>query len=146
MEPSSRPLLLVCTRKVVCNLLSRTLAAAGTSGSTKQAWGLLEQDSIYGRLRRFMYSLHGYHHNALHSSLTGSPPLMLHPASLHILATVRCQSRGCVHRNTTFLQTPSEISPGICGMRSGYCHQYHIHNRKGFSPYVDMQEYDFHMK
>ena len=30
----------------------------GTSGSTRQVWGLLEQDSIYGRLRRFMNFLH----------------------------------------------------------------------------------------
>ena len=34
---------------------------AGTSGSTKQVWVLLEQDSIYGRLRRLKYSLHDYH-------------------------------------------------------------------------------------
>ena len=43
--------------KEVDNLLNRTLLAVETSGSTKQVWGLLEQDSIYGRLRRFKYSL-----------------------------------------------------------------------------------------
>ena len=40
------------------DLLNRTLPAAGTSGSTRQVWGLLEQDSVYGRLRRFINSLH----------------------------------------------------------------------------------------
>ena len=44
--------------KGVDDLLNHTLPAAGTSGSTKQVWGLLEQDSIYGRLRRFINSLH----------------------------------------------------------------------------------------
>ena len=44
--------------KEVDNLLNRTLLAVETSGSTKQVWGLLEQDSIYGRLRRFINSLH----------------------------------------------------------------------------------------
>ena len=44
--------------KGVDNLLNRTLPAAGTSGSTRQVWGLLEQDSVYGRLRRFINSLH----------------------------------------------------------------------------------------
>ena len=42
------PLYTVCANKGVDNLLNRTLPMAGTSGSTKQAWGLLEQDSIYG--------------------------------------------------------------------------------------------------
>src|SRR3954470_10006525 len=42
--------------KGVDNLLNRTLPAAGTSGSTRQVWGLLEQDSICGRLRRFISS------------------------------------------------------------------------------------------
>ena len=35
------------------NLLNRTLPVARTRGSTEQVWGLLEQDSIYGRLGRF---------------------------------------------------------------------------------------------
>src|SRR3954464_13675844 len=52
------PLCTVCARKGVDNLLNRTLPMAGTSGSTKQAWGLPEQDSIYGRLRRLMSLLH----------------------------------------------------------------------------------------
>ena len=34
---------------------------AGTSGSTKQVWGLLEQDSIYDRLRRLKHFLHDKH-------------------------------------------------------------------------------------
>ena len=51
------PLYGVCL-KGVDKLLNRTLPVAGTSGSTKQVWGLLEQDSIYGRLRRFMCYLH----------------------------------------------------------------------------------------
>ena len=46
------PLCTVCAKKGVDNLLNRTLPEAGTSGSTKQVWGLLAQDSIYGRLRR----------------------------------------------------------------------------------------------
>ena len=50
-----RPLCTVCARKGVDNLLNRTLLVVETSGSTKQVWGLLEQDSIYGRLRRFKY-------------------------------------------------------------------------------------------
>src|SRR6187401_2952809 len=45
----------VCARKGVNNLLNHTLPVAGTSGSTKQVWGLPEQDSIYGRLRRLMF-------------------------------------------------------------------------------------------
>ena len=53
------PLCMVCPKKGVDNLLNCTLPAAGTSGSTKQVWGLLEQDSIYGRLRRLKYFLHG---------------------------------------------------------------------------------------
>ena len=44
--------------KGVDDLLNRTQPAAGTSGSTKQVWVLLEQNSIYGRLRRFISSLH----------------------------------------------------------------------------------------
>ena len=44
--------------KGVDDLLNRTLPVAGTSGSTKQVWGLLEQDSIYDRLRRLYYILH----------------------------------------------------------------------------------------
>ena len=44
--------------KEVDNLLNRTLLAVETSGSMKQVWGLLEQDSIYGRLGRFKNSLH----------------------------------------------------------------------------------------
>src|SRR3954469_18103825 len=46
------PVCTVCARKGVDNLLNRTLPMVGTSGSTKQVWGLLEQDSIYGQLRR----------------------------------------------------------------------------------------------
>ena len=57
---------------------------------------------------------------------------MPHHALLHILATTRRQSRGCVHRNITSFRTPSELSSGTCGMRSSYCHQCHIHNRKDF--------------
>ena len=57
---------------------------------------------------------------------------MPHHALLHILATTRRQSRGCVHRNITFFRNPSELSSGTCGMRSSYCHQCHIHNRKDF--------------
>ena len=57
---------------------------------------------------------------------------MPHHALLHILATTRRHSRGCVHRNITFFRTPSELSSGTCGMRSSYCHQCHIHNRKDF--------------
>ena len=34
---------------------------AGTSGSTKQVWGLLEQDSIYVWLRRLKHFLHDKH-------------------------------------------------------------------------------------
>ena len=45
----------VCAWKGVNNLLNHTLPEAGTSGSTKQVWGLPEQDSIYGRLRRLMF-------------------------------------------------------------------------------------------
>jgi len=45
----------VCARKGVINLLNHTLPEAGTSGSTIQVWGLPEQDSIYGRLRRLMF-------------------------------------------------------------------------------------------
>ena len=44
--------------KGVDDLLNRTLPAAGTSGTTRQIWGLLEQDSIYGRLWRLISSLH----------------------------------------------------------------------------------------
>ena len=55
------PLCMVCAKKGVANLLNHTLLVAGTSGSTKQVWGLLEQDSIYGRLRRFKYSLYDKH-------------------------------------------------------------------------------------
>jgi len=51
------PLCTVCARKGVDNLLNCTLPVVGTSGSTKQVWGLPEQDSIYGRLRRFRHSL-----------------------------------------------------------------------------------------
>ena len=47
----------VCLKGVE-DLLNCTLPAAGTSGSTKQVWGLLEQDSIYGQLWRFIISLH----------------------------------------------------------------------------------------
>ena len=47
-----------CVLGKVDNLLNRTLPTAGTSGSTKQVWGLLAQDSIYGQLRRFKYSLY----------------------------------------------------------------------------------------
>ena len=47
-----------CVLERGCNLLNRTLPMAGTSGSTEQVWGLLEQDSIYDQLRRFKYSLH----------------------------------------------------------------------------------------
>ena len=46
------PLCMVCARKGVNNLLNHTPPVAGTSGSTNQVWGLPEQDSIYGRLRR----------------------------------------------------------------------------------------------
>ena len=53
-----RPLCTVCASKGVDNLLNHTLLIVETSGSTKQVWGLLEQDSIKGRLRRFKYSLH----------------------------------------------------------------------------------------
>jgi hypothetical protein len=38
---------------------------AGTSGSTKPVWGLLEQDSFYGRLRRFIVSCMTYITNIL---------------------------------------------------------------------------------
>ena len=55
------PLCTVCAKKGVDNLLNRTLPAAGTSGSTKQVWGLPEQDSIYGRLRRLKHFLHDKH-------------------------------------------------------------------------------------
>ena len=48
----------VYARTGVDDLLNHTLPTAGTSGSTKQVWGLLEQDSIYGRLRRLKDSLH----------------------------------------------------------------------------------------
>ena len=37
------PLCTVCARKGVDNLLNRTLPTAGTSGSTKQVWGLLDK-------------------------------------------------------------------------------------------------------
>ena len=52
------PLCTVCAKKGVDNLLNRTLPAAEQVVVRKQAWGLLEQDSIYGRLRRLMSSLH----------------------------------------------------------------------------------------
>ena len=57
------PLCTVCARKGVDNLLNHTLPMAGTSGSTKQVWGLLEQDSIYGRLRRLIISLYDMYNN-----------------------------------------------------------------------------------
>ena len=52
------PLCTVCAKTRVNNLLNHTPPTVGTSGSTKQVWGLPEQDSIYGRLRRLMSSLH----------------------------------------------------------------------------------------
>ena len=55
------PLCTVCARTRVDNLLNRTLPVVGGSGSTKQVWGLLEQDSIYGRLRRLKHYLHDKH-------------------------------------------------------------------------------------
>ena len=51
-DPHRGPLYSVC-RKGVNNLLNHTLPVPGTSGSTNQVRGLLEQDSIYNRLRRF---------------------------------------------------------------------------------------------
>src|SRR3990170_6440934 len=50
-------LYVVCARKGVNNLLNHTPPVAGTSGSMNQVWGLPEQDSIYGRLRRLKYFL-----------------------------------------------------------------------------------------
>ena len=67
------PLFTVCARKGVDNLVNRTLPTAGTSGSMKQVWGLPEQDSIYGRLRRFKYSLHDQHTNLYFIQQTESP-------------------------------------------------------------------------
>ena len=55
------PLCMVCAKTRVNNLLNRTPPTVGTSGSTKQVWGLPEQDSIYGRLRRLMSSPHDMH-------------------------------------------------------------------------------------
>ena len=55
------PLCTMCAKKGVDNLLNYTLPLAGTSGSMKQVWGLLEQDSIYGRLRRLNHFLHDKH-------------------------------------------------------------------------------------
>ena len=52
------PLCMVCAKTRVNNLLNHTPPTVGTSGSTKQVWGLPEQDSIYGRLRRLMSFLH----------------------------------------------------------------------------------------
>ena len=52
------PLCMVCAKTRVNNLLNHTPPTVGTSGSTKQVWGLPEQDSIYGRLRRLTSSLH----------------------------------------------------------------------------------------
>ena len=73
----------VCARKGVNNLLNHTLPEAGTSGSTEQVWGLPEQDSIYGRLRRLMFpagvSTTKYSFNSI--TRTGPQPL---PASTYI--------------------------------------------------------------
>src|SRR3954471_23658508 len=52
------PLCMVCAKTRVINLLNHTPPTVGTSGSTTQVWGLPEQDSIYGRLRRLMSFLH----------------------------------------------------------------------------------------
>src|SRR3954467_9112152 len=52
------PLCTVCANTRVINLLNHTPPTVGTSGTTKQVWGLPEQDSIYGRLRRLMSFLH----------------------------------------------------------------------------------------
>jgi hypothetical protein len=47
-------LCVVCTWRGVNNLLNHTLPVAGTSDSTKQVWGLLEQDSIYGQTQEVL--------------------------------------------------------------------------------------------
>ena len=48
----------MCAKTRVNNLLNHTPPTVGASGSTKQVWGLLEQDSIYGQLWRLISSLH----------------------------------------------------------------------------------------
>jgi hypothetical protein len=49
----------VCTWTGVNNLLRRTLPVAGTSGSTKQVWGLPEQDLIYGQTQEVLLIITG---------------------------------------------------------------------------------------
>src|SRR3990170_5280198 len=70
----------MCAWKGVNNLLNHTPPVAGTSGSTNQVWGLPEQDSIYGRLRRLKFpatvSTTKYSFN--NNTKQGHNPCMLH--------------------------------------------------------------------
>ena len=127
------PLCTVCAKKGVDNLLNRTLPAAGTSGSTKTSMGVTgTRLDLWSTQEAYVFPAWLVQQILFTVFLTGSPLIMPHHASRHILATTRCPSRGCVHRNTILLRTPSELSPGTCGMRSGYCHQCHTYNRKDF--------------
>ena len=92
------PLCTVCARKGVNNLLNHTLPVVETSGSTIQVWGLLEQDSIYGRLRRLRFPAGLSQQNLFSQQFHQDRATTL--ACFHIyLMTPPCQNMARAHRH-----------------------------------------------
>ena len=93
MEPSSRPLYLVCTRKEVCNLLNRILcrkhvvAQKGTDGNV--AWSTLTRE-LNGWHKTGM--LQQYHLNTFHVTtwLCYHPIKTSHQVSKHTGSCLAC--------------------------------------------------------
>ena len=112
------PLCMVCARTGVDNLLNRTLPTAGTSGSTKQVWGLLEQDSIYGRLRRFKYSCMVSSRIIFHIHRT-EPPLII-PPHAPLVITVSTRDKLVSTQDRDF---PGSFPVGMRGIWGGFLSQ-----------------------
>ena len=105
LETLIKALCTVCARKGVNNLLNHTLPEAGTSGSTKQVWGLPEQDSIYGRLRRLMFPavVSTTKHSFTVSPGQGHNPCLLPQISRDTTVSKRARAHRHVRNRSTLL-------------------------------------------